>query len=123
MSQLFNTNIETFFDPETIKTLSDPKTVETFFDPEINDLYDQYLGASNNTDYFVQSLGDVITNVYHGERKEYPLLDCVKGCLKAMVFTRSTPLDKQIEMAEEDFSERYETMTPEQQKVCDRYKL
>jgi len=40
-----------------------------------------------------------------------------------MVFTRSTPLDKQIEMAEEDFSERYETMTLEQQKVCDRYKL
>jgi len=102
-------------------------TVETFFavfkDPEVNNLYVQYLEASKNTDCSVQSLGDVVTNVSHGERKGYPLLDCVKGCLEAMVFTRSTPLDKQIEMAEEDFSERYETMTLEQQKVCDQYKL
>jgi hypothetical protein len=43
--------------------------------------------------------------------------------LEAMIYTSSNSVKEMIERAEADFIERYKEMTPEQQKVCNQYRL
>jgi len=98
---------------------------EILADSEIQAAYAEYLRVTEASplDYDVQSLESIALNVTAGERKGYPIRDCVLSCLRALIFHRSTPLSAQIEMAEASEPERRANMTPEQRAACDRYRL
>lgn len=52
---------------------------------------------------------------------DYTELLC--NVLRAMLYTNSNTVEEMIRRAEESYPERYATMTPEQQKVCDNYRI
>jgi hypothetical protein len=92
---------------------------------EVNALYRKYLSATtrnypeNNPFMFSQ----ILTNVKENLRENEDLYTHLVSVLEAMVYTSSNSVPDMIRRAEEDYERRYQEMTPEQQAICDQYRM
>lgn len=93
---------------------------------ELRTLHLRYVKATqkNYPEAPVDSFEHIVSNVEKGaaedEKDMYNLLKCV---LSSMLYTSENDMQEMIERAENDYSRRYEEMTPEQQRVCDNYRM
>lgn len=114
---------------------------------ELDSLYFRYVNSSkaNNPDMKITPFEELILNVDQGDqnKRDYDrktqvrsieeldreeqdpnhLYEIVKCVLDAFIYNAENSLEEMIQRAESSYEERYETMTPEQQKACDDYRI
>jgi len=93
---------------------------------ELRNLHFKYVNATrqNYPTTPISSFSEVVSNVEKGAAEnEKDLYGLIKSVLESMVYTSETDIEERMKAAEEDYSRRYETMTPEQQRVCNQYRL
>jgi len=88
-------------------------------------LHTQYVEATqqNYPHAYVFSLEEIVANVTENAKPSDDVEALIQSVLEAMVYTASNTVGEMIERAEADFINRFESMTPEQQKVCGQYRL
>lgn len=102
-------------------------------DINLINLYNEYLNnvLKNHSESYIFSFDEIINNVYAGLREytneeditENYLLTNLYSVLEAMVYNAKNSLEKMIERAESDYSQRYEKMNNEQKQICNLYRL
>jgi hypothetical protein len=88
-------------------------------------LHTQYVEATKqNYPYaYIFSLDEIMANIAENAEPTDDINALTTSVLEAMIYTSSNSVKEMIERAEADFIERYKEMTPEQQKVCNQYRL
>lgn len=92
---------------------------------EVDALYCEYLRATsrNYPENKPFLFSEILANVKENLRENEDLYTHLKSVLEAMVYTSSNSVPDMIRRAEEDYERRYQEMTPEQQAICDQYRM
>lgn len=92
---------------------------------KIRELYKDYLIATtkNYSQAKTFNFVEIALNVSENLPEESTLEEALTSVLEAMVYTSENSVDDMIARAEADFPRRWENMTPEQQEVCEKYRI